>query len=142
MNGTVVGGEINEVAVVVARNGYGEVSVLVGEGSGGSSEICGKNVNQRGVAVAVLFTDHKGMILRNPPSHEYVAAATLERIGTYVYGLLLLSDEGVVRGTGVAVTYPKEFVCPEVFVQWDCNKGPNKEYARKTKEPLDEGFHV
>ena len=115
---------------------------MVGEGSGGSPEVCGKNVNKRGVVVAVLFTDHKGMILRNAPSHEYVAAASLERIGTYVYGLLLLSQEGVVWGTGVAITYPKEFVSPEVFVQWYCKKGPDKEYARKAKEPLDECFHV
>ena len=105
MNGTVLGRKINQVAVVVVWNGYGEVSDLVDEGSGGSPEVSRKNGKQRGVVVAVLFTDHKGMILRNAPSNEYVAAATLERIGTYVYGLLLLSQEGVVWGTGVAITY-------------------------------------
>jgi len=58
------------------------------------------------------------MMLRNAPSHEYVATATVERIGTYVYGLLLLSLEGVVWGTGVALTYPKEFVSPEVSAKY------------------------
>ena len=42
MNGTVLGREINQVAVVVVRNGYGEVSDLVDEGSGGSPEVSGK----------------------------------------------------------------------------------------------------
>ena len=141
MNGTVLGREINQVAVVVVWNGYGEVSPLVDEGSGGSPEVSGINGKQRGVVVAVLFTDHKGMILRNAPSKEYVTAATLKRIGTYVYGLLLLIQEGVVWGIGVAPTYPK-VVSSEVFANWDCNKGPNKEYAAKAKEPLDECFHI
>ena len=82
------------------------------------------------------------MILRNAPSKEYVAASTLELIGTYVYGLLLLIQEGVVWGTGVAPTYPKVVCSPEVFAQWYCNKGPNKEYAAKAKEPSDECFHI
>ena len=115
---------------------------MVGEGSGGSPEVSRINGKQRGVVVAVLFTDHKGMILRNAPSKEYVAAATLERIGTYVYGLLLLIQEGVVWGTGVASTYPKVVGSPEVFAEWDSNKGPNKAYAAKAKEPLDECFHI
>ena len=109
MNGTVVGREINQVAVVVVWNGYAEVSVLVGEGSGGSPEVCGKNRNKRRIHVAIVFADHEGMVGGNAPSLKHVGFSPPKSVCTYV-GCGIIDYERVVWRASIAVTNEKNLI--------------------------------
>ena len=82
---------------------------MVGEGSGGSPEVCGKNRNKRRIHVAIVFADHEGMVGGNAPSLKHVGFSPLKSVGTYV-GCGIVDYERVVRRACTAATNEKNLI--------------------------------